>query len=98
MGYNDQSGLEDIARGEQREDTLIPHALQVVHPLHRLERCPGTAKLALSGYKRPLPPDRILLNSYLPPRGPAPVTEEVTAPEPNDIKLILHRWMPFNRG
>ena len=35
-GSNDQSGLEDIARGEPRESTLIPPALQVVHPPDRL--------------------------------------------------------------
>ena len=23
--------------------------------------------------------------------------EEVTAPEPDDIKVILHRWKPLNR-
>ena len=45
-----------------------------------------------------LPPDRILLNSYLPPRGPASVMEEVAVPEPGDIKSILHHWKPFNRG
>ena len=37
-------------------------------------------------------------NSYLPHRGPAPVVEEVTPPGPDEIKLILHRWKPFNRG
>ena len=58
----------------------------------------SNAKLALPGCKRPLPPDRILLKSYLPPRGPASVMEEVTAPGPGGIKLILHRWKPFNRG
>ena len=30
-GFNDQSGPEDIARGEPRESTLILPALQVVH-------------------------------------------------------------------
>ena len=39
-----------------------------------------------------------MLNFYLPPRDPAPVMEEVTAPGPDDIKLILHRWRLFNRG
>ena len=24
--------------------------------------------------------------------------EEVTAPRPDNAKLILHRWRPFNRG
>ena len=67
------------------------------HPSERKENCPGAAGLALTGRKRPLPPDRILLNSYLPPRGPTSVMEEVTA-RPDDIKSILHRWRPFNRG
>ena len=70
----------------------------MVHPLDQLESCPGNAKLALPGCKRPLPPDRILLNSYLPPRGPASAMEEVTAPGLDNIKLILHRWKPFNRS
>ena len=69
----------------------------MVLPPGQSESCPGNAKLTLPGSKRPLPPDRILLNSYL-PRDSAPTMEEVTAPGPNDIKLILHRWRPFNRG
>ena len=56
-----------------------------------VEKSPSNAKLALPGRKRPFPPDPILLNSYLPPRGSALAMEEVTAPGPDDIKLILHR-------
>ena len=70
----------------------------MVHPHDQLESRTGNAKLALPRRKRPLLPDRILLNSYLPPRGSTSVMEEVTAPRPDDIKLILHRWKPFNRG
>ena len=70
----------------------------MVHPPDRSESRPGTAKLALSGRKKSLSPDRILMNSYLSPRGLALVMEEVTAPGPDDIKLILHRWRPFNWG
>ena len=97
-GSNDQMGPEDIARGEPRESTLIPPALQVVRPPDQLESRPGNAQLALPERKRPLPPDWILLNSYLPLHGLASVMEEVIAPEPDDLKLILHRWKPFNRG
>ena len=75
-GSNDQSGPEDIAHGERRESTPIPLALQVVHPPNQSESHLGNAKLALLGRKRSLPPDRILLNSYLPPRDPAPAMEE----------------------
>ena len=70
----------------------------MVRPPDQPESHPGNAKLVLPGRKRPLPPNQILLNSYLPPRGPASEMEEVTAPGPNDIKLILHRWRPFNLG
>ena len=70
----------------------------MVHPSERMESRSGAAGLALTGRKRPLPPDQILINSYLPPRGPTPAMEEVTAPGPNEIKSILHHWRPFNRG
>ena len=76
----------------------IPPALQVVHPSEQTESRQGAAGLVLTGRKRPLPLNRILLNTYLPPRGPAPVMEEVTAPGLDNIKSILHRWRLFNRG
>ena len=98
MGSNDQPSSEDIACEELREEAPIPPALQVVHPPERAESRPSVAKLTLTGRKKPLLPDRILLNSYLPPRGPALVMEEVAVPILDDIKYILHRWTPFNRG
>ena len=98
MGSNHQSGSENIAREEPRDEAPIPLALQVVHPSERMESCSGVAGLALTGSKRPLPPDRILINSYLPPCGLAPAMEEVIAPELDDIKSILHGWRPFNPG
>ena len=98
MGSNDQPGSEDIAREEPREEAPIPPTLQVVHPPKRPKSHPSAAKLALTGRKKPLPPDRILINSYLPSRGSAPMMEEVAAPGLDDIKSILHRWKPFNWG
>ena len=44
---NDQSGPEDITRGEPRESTPILRALQVVRPLDQLESRPSNAKHAL---------------------------------------------------
>ena len=67
IGSNNQPGSEDIARGEAGEEAPIPPALQVVHPPERLESRPGAAKPELMRCKKPLPPDQILLNSYLPP-------------------------------
>ena len=98
MGSSDQLGPEDVALGELREVSHIPLALQVIHPPDRAESRPNTAKLTRVGRKKSLLPDRILLNSYLPHRGPAPAIEEVIVPGLEDIKHIIHRWKPFNRG
>ena len=47
---------------------------------------------------RPRLLDRLLLNSYHPPRGPVPPMEEVLAPEPDGAQEIIDYWRPFNRG
>ena len=70
----------------------------MIHPSDRAESRPDTAKLVRARRKKPLQPDRILLNYYLPHCGPTPTMEEVTIPGPEDIKHILHHWKPFNRG
>ena len=98
MGSSDQSGPEDVAVGEPRGVTSISLALQVIHPPDRAEARSDMPKLAQTGHKRSLLPDRILLNSYLPPRGSAPTMEEVAVPGPKDIKHIIHRWKPFNQA
>ena len=98
MGSSDQPSPEDIALGEPREVTPIPPALQVIHPPDWAESQPGMPKLARTRGKRSLLPDRILLNSYFPPRGLAPTMEEVAVPRREDIKHIIHRWKPFNQG
>ena len=98
MGSSDRLGLEDVALGEPRETTLIPPALQVIHPPDRAERQSDMPKLARTRRKRPLLLDRILLNSYLPHRGLAPPMEEVAVPEPEGIKHTIHYWNPFNQG
>ena len=98
MGFNDQPGSKNIAREEPREEAPIPPALQVVHSSERMESSPGAVGLVLTGCKRSLSPDRILINSCLPPCDLAPAMEEVTAPGLNDIKSILQHWRPFNRG
>ena len=43
-------------------------------------------------------PDRIVINSYLPSRCPAPPKKEVSVPGLEDVKHTVHRWKPFNRG
>ena len=98
MGSRDQPGPGGIALGEPREVTLIPPALTVIHPLDWVESRPDTTRLARAECKKSLLPDRILLNSYLPPHGSDPAIKEVTVPGPEDIKHILRRWKPFNQG
>ena len=46
MGLIDRSNPEDVALGEPREATLIPLALQVIHPPDRVEIQPDMPKLA----------------------------------------------------
>ena len=90
MGSSDQPGPEGVALGELREVTPIPPTLQVIHPPNRAESRSDMAKHAQARRKKPLLPDRILLNSYLPPRGPALAIEEVIVPGLEDIKHIIH--------
>ena len=39
----------------------------------------------------------MLVNSYLPPCGPAPPMEEVTVPGLEGAQEIIDQWRPFNR-
>ena len=98
MGSIDQPSPEDVALGEPRGVTPIPPALQVIHSPDWAESQTNIPKPMRTGCKRLLLQDRMLLNSYLPPRDPAPTMEEVIVPEPEDIKHIIHRWKPFNPG
>ena len=68
--------------------------------VHRTEQ--ATSKLDKAKYtqtdrRKPLLPNRILVNLYLPPCVPASPMEEVTVPEPEGAQEIVDRWRPFNR-
>ena len=56
------------------------------------------AKFTLAGHSRPLLPDWLLLNSYIPPQGQAPPMEEVSVLGPEGAQEIINRWRPFNWG
>ena len=98
MGSSDQPGPKDVALGEPREVTSISPALHVIHPPNRAKSQPHMPKHVRTRRKSLLLLDRILLNSYLLPRGPALAMEEVVVPRPEDIKHIIHHWKPFNQG
>ena len=98
MGLNDQLALENITLAESREASPIPAAIQVVHLPEQATSQSDRAKYTRAGPRRPLLPDRMLLNSYLPPRGPAPPMEEVSVPGLKGAQEIIDQWRPFNRG
>ena len=98
MGLNDQRGLGNVTLAESREASPIPTALQVVHPTQQATGQIDRAKYTWTGRRKPLLPNRMFVNSYLPPRGPAPPMEEVTVPCPEGAQEIVDRWRPFNRG
>ena len=52
----------------------------------------------LSRLPRPPLPERIITNSYDPPRGPEPPRVEVSVPGTGEVKFIMRRWEPFHRG
>ena len=51
-----------------------------------------------SGLPRPTLPKRIIINCYVPPRGPEPPRVEVSTPGADEVKYIMRRWEPFHRG
>ena len=64
-------------------EVSITHAeVQEDIPFEQIASWPDKATSTLVGCNRPLLPDRLLLNSYIPPQGQAPPMEEVLAPRP----------------
>ena len=79
MGSNDQPDLENTTLVESREAFSTPIAIQVIHPLEQAPSRPERPLYTRAECSRPQLPDRLLLNSYHPPQGPAPPMEEVLA-------------------
>ena len=98
MGLNDKPALENVTLVESREASPVPAAIQVIHPPEQAVSQSDRAKYTRAGCRRPLLPDRMLVNSYLPPRGSAAPMEEVSVPGPEGDQEIIDRWRPFNRG
>ena len=82
MGLNDQLTPENIALVEPMEVFPAPLAIQVVHPSEKAVSHSDKAKFTRAGRRKPLLPDRMLLNSYLLPHGLAPPMEEVSVSGP----------------
>ena len=82
MGLNDQSTLENATLVESEEASPTPTMIQVIHPPKQASGWPERLRYTWVERSRPLLPHRLLLNSYLPPRAPAPPMKEVLAPMP----------------
>ena len=95
---HDHPDMGNVTLEESREASLVPIALQVVHPPEQAIGQLDRAKYTRTGRRKPQLPNHLLVNSYLPPRGPAPPMEEVTVPELEGAQEIVDRWRPFNRG
>ena len=94
-GSNDRLDIRDDVLGEV---ALTLSVLQTIPPLVQVGSWPSRSEFTRTELKRLPLPDRIVMNSYLPARCPAPLKEEVSVPELEDVKHIVHRWKPFNRG
>ena len=98
MSFNDQLAMGNVTLEESKKASSVPSALQVVHPPEQATGQLDRAKYTRTGSRKPLLPDRMLVNFYLPFCGPAPLMEEVTVPKPEGAQEIVDRWRPFNRG
>ena len=82
MGLNDKLALENATLVELGEASPTLATIQVIHPPKQASGRPERPRYTRVERSRPLLPDRLLLNLYLPPRGPTLPMEEVLAPEP----------------
>ena len=98
MSVDVQPAMGNFTLEESREGSLVPAALQVVHPPEQATGQVDRAKYTWASRRKPLLPDRMLVNSYLPLRGPTPPMEEVTVPRSEGAQEIVYRWRSFNRG
>ena len=98
MSLNGQPVTGYVTMEEPREASPVPVALQVVHPPEEATGQLDRAKYTLTDHRKPLLPDRMLVNSYLPPCGLPPLMEEVTIIGPEGVQEIIDQWRPFNRG
>ena len=91
MGLNDQLALEIATLVESGETSSTPATIQVIYPPEQASSRPKRPRYIRADHSRPLLPDWLLLNLYLPPRGPAPLMEEVLALGPEGAQEIINR-------
>ena len=82
MRLNDQPALKNATLVESGEASPTPTMIQVIHPPKQASGWQKRLRYTWVERSRPLLPDWLLLNSYLPPRALTPPMEEVLAPMP----------------
>ena len=98
MGFHGQSASEIALLADLGEVSLTHVEVQEDIPSEQIAGQSDKATSTRAGHSRSLLPDRLLLNSYNPPQGQAPLMEEVSVPRPEGAQEIINRWRPFNRG
>ena len=77
LGPTGRTKQDGVGRSESNEDGSTPTALQVIPPSDQAEVQPSRSKYMRSGLLKPHRPDQVIIDSYLPPRGPEPPRVEV---------------------
>ena len=98
MGLHGQLASEIALSTDLGEASLTHVEVTEDIPSERIASWPDKAISTQTGRSKPLLPDRLLLNSYIPPQGQAPPIEEVSAPGPKGAQEIINQWKLFNRG
>ena len=81
--------MGNVTLAKYIEASPVPAAIQVVHHPKYAVGQSDRAKYTQAGRRRQLLPDRMLLNSYLPPCGPAPPMEEISVPGREGAQVII---------
>ena len=91
IGFHGQSTSEAALSADLGEVSLTHAEIQEDIPLEHIASRPDKATSTRAGRSRSLLPDRLLLNSYIPPQDQAPPPmEEVSAPGPEGAQEIIN--------
>ena len=91
MGFHGQSASETTPTTYLEEVPLTHEEVREGIPSEQITSWPDKATSSRSGSSRSLLPDWLLLNSYIPPQGLAPLMEEVSAPGSEGVHEIINR-------
>ena len=91
IGFHGQSTSETAPLTDLRDVPLTHEEVREGIPSEQIASKPVKSTSSCSERSRLLLPDRLLLNSYIPPQGQAPPMEEVLAPGLEGAQEIINR-------